>query len=284
MNKREIRRYLKELNEELKKEHVKGEICIVGGAAMCLALNARDSTKDIDAVFAPKMTIYKAAKRIAERHGLPDKWLNNGVKGFVTPDMKFEELLSFSHLGVLAAKPEYILAMKCLSSRTEVDIDDIKFLIHLLKIKKKEQVFSILESVYPGKLIEPKYSILLRVFLMSYKKTTLSEALSEYKNFQHRLNQFLDDFYSSDKTTKEFLIKEPPKTDDMRMLALADAIATLFKKRYRMKNVRWNGRFGLDRAWFIIPIEKLKPTLILQSPGEFRCRNIFVPSNYLERI
>lgn len=119
---------------------------------------------------------------------------------------------------------------------------------------------------------------------MSHKKTTLSEALSEYKNFQYRLNQFLDDFYSSDKATKELLIKEPPKTEDMRMLALADAIAAILKKRYRLKNVRWNGRFGLDRAWFIIPIEKLKPTLILQSPGEFRCRNIFVPSNYLERI
>ena len=58
MNKREIRRYLNDLNEELKKGQVKGEICIVGGAAMCLALNARESTKDIDAVFAPKMIIY----------------------------------------------------------------------------------------------------------------------------------------------------------------------------------------------------------------------------------
>ncbi len=45
---------------------------------------------------------------------------------------------------------------------------------------------------------------------MNYKKTTLGEALREYKNFQHRLNQFLDDYYSSDKTTKEILLKEPP--------------------------------------------------------------------------
>lgn len=161
MNKREIRRYLKELNDELKKRQVKGEICIVGGAAMCLALNARDSTKDIDAVFAPKMIIYKATKKIAERYGLPEKWLNNGVKGFVTPDIKFKELLSFSHLRVLAAKPEYLLAMKCLSSRTEVDIDDIKFLIQLLKIKKKEDVFLILESVYPGRLIEAKVQYII---------------------------------------------------------------------------------------------------------------------------
>ena len=161
MNKTEIKRYLRELNNELKKEQVKGEICIVGGAAMCLTLNARESTKDIDAVFAPKMIIYKAAKKIAERYGLSEKWLNNGVKGFITSDMKFEELLSFSHLRVLVARPEYLLAMKCLSSRTEVDIDDIKFLIQVLKIKKKEDVFSILESVYPGKLIEPKVQYII---------------------------------------------------------------------------------------------------------------------------
>ncbi len=45
---------------------------------------------------------------------------------------------------------------------------------------------------------------------MNYKKTTLGEALREYKNFQHRLHRFLDGFSSSDKTTKEILLKEPP--------------------------------------------------------------------------
>ncbi len=68
------------------------------------------------------------------------------------------------------------------------------------------------------------------------------------------------------------------------MLAIADAIATLFEKKYNLNKLNWNKQFALDRAWFVISIEKLKPTLILQSPGEFRCRNIFVPLNYLERI
>lgn len=43
MNKKEIKQYLNELNSELEKSGVKGEICIVGGAAMCLAFNARRS-------------------------------------------------------------------------------------------------------------------------------------------------------------------------------------------------------------------------------------------------
>ncbi len=118
---------------------------------------------------------------------------------------------------------------------------------------------------------------------MNYKKTTLCEALREYENFQHRLNQFLDDFYSSDKATKEMLLIEPPQTDDLKMLAIADAIATFLENKYNLNKLNWNRKFALDRAWFVIPIEKLKPTLILQSPGEFRCRNIFVPLNYLDR-
>ena len=118
---------------------------------------------------------------------------------------------------------------------------------------------------------------------MNYRKTTLCEALREYENFQHRLNQFLDDFYSSDKASKEMLLKEPPQTDDLKMLAMADAIATILEKKYKLKRLDWNRKYALNRAWFVISLEKLKPTLILQSPGEFRCRNIFVPLNYLDR-
>ncbi len=61
----------------------------------------------------------------------------------------------------MVAQPEYILAMKCLASRTEIDIDDIRFLIRLLGMKKKEDVLSILENVYPGRLIEPKVMYVL---------------------------------------------------------------------------------------------------------------------------
>lgn len=119
---------------------------------------------------------------------------------------------------------------------------------------------------------------------MNYKKTSLSKALSEYNGFQQRLNQFLDDFYSSNKAGKEYLLKEAPKNKDFKMLALADAIAVHLRKKYRLKTMGWTGKYGLDKAWFLLSIEKLKLTLILQSPGEFRCRNIFVPLNYLDRI
>lgn len=46
----EIEKYLSEINEELAAKNVIGEICIYGGAAMCLAFKARPATKDVDAI------------------------------------------------------------------------------------------------------------------------------------------------------------------------------------------------------------------------------------------
>lgn len=50
---------------------------------MTLAFDDRESTRDVDAVFVPKMEIYNEAARVAEAMGLPDSWLNDGVQGFV---------------------------------------------------------------------------------------------------------------------------------------------------------------------------------------------------------
>ena len=46
MNKEQIYQALISLNDKMKKEEIKGEIFLYGGAVMCLCLNARQSTKD----------------------------------------------------------------------------------------------------------------------------------------------------------------------------------------------------------------------------------------------
>jgi len=59
-------------------KNVKGEICLYGGAVMCLVFDARPSTKDVDAIFHPAEIIRKAAKEISNDYELVDDWLNDG--------------------------------------------------------------------------------------------------------------------------------------------------------------------------------------------------------------
>ena len=53
MNAHEIKRYLRELNDELRRIVIKGEVCLYDGAVMCIVYDARPSTKDVDAIFKP---------------------------------------------------------------------------------------------------------------------------------------------------------------------------------------------------------------------------------------
>jgi hypothetical protein len=81
MNKSQIKKCIEELNEELLAVGVKGEICLYGGAVMCLVYDARPATRDVDAVFKPTREIREAIKRIAEANGLREDWLNDAVRG-----------------------------------------------------------------------------------------------------------------------------------------------------------------------------------------------------------
>jgi hypothetical protein len=155
MEQKEIVDYLHIVNEELGKLNYKGEICLYGGAVMCLVFNARPSTKDVDAIFEPARIIKEIASKVAVEKDLSDNWLNDGVKGFVVehPRQVFFEL---SNLTVYTAEPEYLLAMKCLAARVDtLDNRDIRFLINKLGLSLPEQVFSILQKYYPKRQIRP---------------------------------------------------------------------------------------------------------------------------------
>ena len=84
----EILQALQALGDELSQQSVRAQIFIVGGAAMALAYSTRRVTRDIDAVFEPKASVYEAAARVAEDRGLPEDWLNDAVKGFIRASIK----------------------------------------------------------------------------------------------------------------------------------------------------------------------------------------------------
>jgi len=158
MDKREILKYLSELNERLKEKDIKGQIGLFGGTVMCLAFNARYATKDIDAIFEPKQVIYDIAKKIAEDYHLPPDWLNDSVKGFVTPNREMKVFRNLSNLTVYVPSAEYMLAMKCMSARLAgtKDKDDISFLIDHLKLDKVDDILNIIQKYFPPSTIQPK--------------------------------------------------------------------------------------------------------------------------------
>ncbi len=152
LGKEQILSLFNDLNSELNAKKIKGELYLVGGAVMCLALNARESTKDIDAIFEPSAEIRKAAARIATRHGVEENWLNDAVKGFLSEAASFNNYLDLSNLKVFVALPEYLLAMKCLSFRIGVefaDESDVRFLLRYLNIDKYDRAIEIITRYYP---------------------------------------------------------------------------------------------------------------------------------------
>jgi hypothetical protein len=153
----QIKSLFKELNSELAKKNIRGEVGICGGAVMCLVFKARASTKDVDAIFAPTQEIRAAAKNVARRHQLPADWLNDAAKNYFLTDPPRQTVLEFSHLRVWAPLAAYMLAMKCISARFDThDLDDIRFLVQKLHLKTVAAVFEIVEKYYPRKSIPPK--------------------------------------------------------------------------------------------------------------------------------
>ncbi len=167
VDKTEILKYLRELNDRLKEKEIKGQIWLFGGTVMCLAFNARPATKDIDAIFEPKQVIYDLARQIAQDYNLPPDWLNDSVKGFVTPNREMKIFQNMSHLKIFIPSPEYMLAMKCISVRLTgtKDQDDITFLIKLLKLKNVDDILNIIQKYFPASMIRPKTEYFLMELL-----------------------------------------------------------------------------------------------------------------------
>lgn len=156
------------LNEDLAGSDTIGELHVVGGAVMCLALNARDSTHDVDALFEPAKAVREAAKRVAARAGVAEDWLNDAVKGFLGPQNAFDPFLELSNLRVFVAEPHYLLAMKCASMRLGAefhDLEDVRYLLRHLDIRSASDAIAVVEKYLPAKKIPPKTRYVLEEIL-----------------------------------------------------------------------------------------------------------------------
>ena len=168
LTKADIRRLFELLDAELAGQGIHGELYLVGGAVMCLALDARDSTRDVDAMFRPGRAIREAAVRVASKAGAPETWLNDAVKGYLSPRGEFDEFLDLPHLKVFVARPEYLLAMKCASMRLGEefhDLDDVRYLLRYLNIAKADEALAIVGRYFEEEQLLPKTRLALEELL-----------------------------------------------------------------------------------------------------------------------
>jgi len=159
LSRSDIERLLRLLDGELAQVEKQAELYLVGGAVMCLVLEARESTQDIDALFHPVRVVREAAARVAASCGVPATWLNDAVKAFLSPRGDFDPFLELGHLRVFAADPRYLLAMKCAAMRLGEefhDLDDVRFLLRYLNVTSVEEAVGIVTRYFDEDQIPAK--------------------------------------------------------------------------------------------------------------------------------
>lgn len=122
---------LGELGRRLEARGVLGDLYVVGGAAIALAYDARRVTRDVDALFEPKLVIYDLARQVAADLALPAGWLNDAVEGFLLGPDPGARVLELPGLRVQLASPLMLLAMKVYAARVGEDEADVRALAQL---------------------------------------------------------------------------------------------------------------------------------------------------------
>ncbi len=158
----EIEAALNRLSELAAAEGVRLEMTLYGGALMLLAYDARDATKDVDAIIHPTEVGRRLVARVAAERGLPEDWLNDNVRLFVSSREAKNELPlpNVSRAGLHITRPtaKYLLAMKVMANRKALpgyagDYDDIRTLLRVTQIKSVDAVEKIVDKFFPATVL-----------------------------------------------------------------------------------------------------------------------------------
>jgi predicted nucleotidyltransferase len=157
LTREDIIRAFEMLSAELPAAAAPHELVIMGGAALVLRFQARDSTRDVDAVSSDKV-MREAAARVGARLGLPEDWLNDGAKGYVHGLALGDVVFATDTLRVRALAVPQLLAMKLSAWRDDLDIADARLLLSKLS-GVKEEIWELIDAyVVPGRELKARYA------------------------------------------------------------------------------------------------------------------------------
>ncbi|MHB1664281.1 MAG: DUF6036 family nucleotidyltransferase [bacterium] len=182
------------LSREAERAGKKIDIAVYGGSAIVLAFDYRTSTKDVDAIMSDQVFVKEAAKKVATELDLPENWINDGVKGYISAKQNEPGAITLfrsypsednSVLRVFVPSKEYLLAMKCLAMRDlkdSEDINDINNLIGDLKFTNSKEVINLVSKFYPDNLILPKVKFGIEEII---EKSNLESPLEQNKDVKN---------------------------------------------------------------------------------------------------
>lgn len=143
LSKESILDFLNKLNKELSNRGEFLDITIYGGSSLCLLTSFRDSTYDIDALSSNN----KLLKDCLISIGITGDLVNTDIDAYINKIEDLEVYKKYSNLTVNVPTLEYLLALKCRSSRSK-DLNDLRHLCKLLDVKNLNQLKSIFVRYY----------------------------------------------------------------------------------------------------------------------------------------
>ncbi len=165
---------LEELGSELAREGAHAKLSVAGGAAMVLAFESRDSTRDSTPIAYPSEEVLLAARAIAARRELHDDWLNDSFAAWLPDDPLAEWSVAgtYGNLEVFVASPEMLLALKLRASRGQRDRADIAFLFRWLGIRSEQAALDVFDRFFPDDVLPEMFRRNLCLLLARAGDTT----------------------------------------------------------------------------------------------------------------
>jgi len=152
MDKQKILIYFSKLNELLAGDGVELEFFVNGGANMCLYMQTREATHDIDVSTRgmdldgghESAVIRGYAERVSQMMNIPISWLNTGGNLSVTRQMLDRTVkgVELSNLTVWFFDWKVMLVQKISASREQPDITDAVAIIRKYNVKDLDEVDS----------------------------------------------------------------------------------------------------------------------------------------------
>jgi len=139
-----------------------------------LVADFRRATRDVDAVVAgDEAFVAEQAARIGGGLGLPEGWLNDGVRTYLAPNDEESRRYFGSYpseaepgLRVFVLTPAYMLAMKLMALRIDPaegtqDLHDVLSLLDIVGIERREGLVALAAGFYPEARVSGKLMLAL---------------------------------------------------------------------------------------------------------------------------